>query len=252
MAKFSLDKTKAIKLLINQAKTLKLVIENTLRDPSTEAHGRFVSFKTYAIQYNEIVNRTERLLELQENSFSKYLPDNMASHMDTLWPIQKEIMESVLLQTGILLTYLESATDFAEDEVENLENFFISRLRTAIFDVPQKEMEVQNAIESLLVGRGMTKGVDYDRETGKFEFSGKEYIPDFIIPKLNLCLEVKLLKVGKKSKIIEEINADTTAYSKQYDRQMFIVYDLGVIRDEAEFKRDIENCGEIKVIIVKH
>ena len=98
----------------------------------------------------------------------------------------------------------------------------------------------------------MNKGTDYDRETGKFEFSGKEYIPDFIIPKLGLCIEVKLLREGYRSKIIEEISADITAYGKQYERQLFVVYDLGCIQNEAEFKRDIENSGEIKVIIVKH
>ena len=43
-------------------------------------------------------------------------------------------------------------------------------LRTVIFDKPQKE------IEALLLGRGLNKGIDYDRESGKFEFSGKEYI----------------------------------------------------------------------------
>lgn len=92
----------------------------------------------------------------------------------------------------------------------------------------------------------------YDRETGKFEFSGKEFIPDFIIPKLQLCLEIKLLREGKKSKIIEEISADITAYGKQYERQLYIVYDLGCIQNEEEFKRDIENTGNVKVIIVKH
>ena len=49
-------------------------------------------------------------------------------------------------------------------------------LRTVIFDKPQKEIEVQNAIEALLLGRGLNKGIDYDRGSGKFEFSGKEYI----------------------------------------------------------------------------
>lgn len=49
-------------------------------------------------------------------------------------------------------------------------------LRTVIFDKPQKEIEVQNAIEALLLGRGLNKGIDYDRESGKSEFSGKEYI----------------------------------------------------------------------------
>ena len=61
------------------------------------------------------------------------------------------------------------------------------------------------------------------------------------------------MKEGRKSKIIEEINADITAYDKEYKRQLFVVYDLGVIRDEIEFKRDIENAkDDIKVIIVKH
>lgn len=64
---------------------------------------------------------------------------------------------------------------------------------------------------------------------------------------------MKLLREGKKSRIIEEINADITAYAKKYDRQMFIVYDLGTIRDDVEFRRDIEAAGDdIKVVIIKH
>lgn len=152
----------------------------------------------------------------------------------------------------MLYASLEGNMDFADDEFDNLENFIQSRLRTVIFDRPQKEVEVQNALEALLLGRGLCKGTDYDRESGKFEFSGKEYIPDFIIPKLKLCIEIKLLREGKRSKIIEEISADITAYSKQYERQLFVVYDLGYIQNEAEFKRDIENAGDVKVIIIKH
>ena len=121
-----------------------------------------------------------------------------------------------------------------------------------MFKKPEKEVEIQNSVESLLLGRGFSKGVDYDRETGKFEFSGKEYIPDFIIPKMSLCIEVKLLREGRKSKIIEEISADITAYKKVYQRQLFIVYDLGVIQNEVEFKRDIEMTDGVKVIVVKH
>ncbi|MBM9832277.1 hypothetical protein IAG15_14055, partial [Enterococcus faecalis] len=87
----------------------------------------------------------------------------------------------------------------------------------------------------------------------KIHFSGREYIPDFIIPKLNLAIEIKLLRNRKKSQVIEEVNADITAYSKHYTKQLYIIYDLGEIRDEMEFKRDIEDSGEnIKVIIIKH
>ena len=69
---------------------------------------------------------------------------------------------------------------------------------------------------------------------------------------MSLCIEAKLLREGRKSKIIEEISADITAYKKVYDRQLFIVYDLGVIQNELEFKRDIEMSAGVKVIIVKH
>ncbi len=152
----------------------------------------------------------------------------------------------------MLLASLEESMDFVDDEFDNIENFLQSRLRTVIFQKPEKEVEVQNAIESLLLGRGLAKGVDYDRESGKFEFSGKEYIPDFIMPKMSLCIEVKLLKEGRKSRIIEEISADMTAYKKEYDRQLYVIYDLGFIQNEIEFKRDIEMSEGVKVIIIKH
>lgn len=246
------DRSKAIKLLISQTKTLEKNVNRSLNDTGTEAHSRYVNFRTYAEMFNNIAREAEKVLGIPKNSFAAFLTPKMKSYIDTLWGTQKQVMEAVALQTGMLLTYLESATDFVEDEFENIANFFRSKLRASIFSIPSKEVEVQNAIESLLIGRNMTKGIDYDRETGKFEFSGKEYIPDFIIPKMNLCIEVKLLREGKKSRIIDEINADITAYSTKYERLLFVVYDLGVIRDEAEFRRDIENAGaSIKVVIVK-
>lgn len=247
------NQTKAIKLLISQAKTLEKNINRALNDSGTDAHSRYVSFKSYAIMYNNIAREAEKALGLPTNSFAVYYTGKMGTYADTLLGFQKETMESVALQVGILLTYLESATDFVEDEFESISNFIRSKLRASVFSIPSKETDVQNAIESLLIGRDMVKGIDYDRETGKFEFSGKEYIPDFILPKMDLCLEVKLLREGKRSRIIDEINADITAYSTKYERLLFVVYDLGVIRDEAEFRRDIENAGaSIKVVIVKN
>lgn len=244
------DTTQAIKLLICQTKTLERSVNRTLNDSATEAHSRYVSFKTYANMYNNIASEAAKLLDCP---FNLYDTKSMRGHMDTLWGTQKAIMESVALQAGILLSYLESATDFAEDEFENISNFIKSKLRTAIYTQPEKETEIQNAIELLLIGRNMSKGIDYDRESGKLEFSGKEYIPDFILPKMNLCVEVKLLRDGKRSRVIDEINADIVAYSTKYERLLFIVYDLGIIRDESEFRRDIENAGtNIKVLIIKH
>ena len=249
----SFDETKALKMLISQVKTLRSSVERVLNDSATETYSRYVGFKMYAENYNILASQAEKILCLPSNSFSHFHTDRMKSYMDTLDGTMKQVVEGVYLQSGILLTYLESAIDFVEDEFENISNFIKSKLRASIFTVPEKEVEVQNALELLLIGRGLNKGIDYDRESGKFEFSGKEYIPDFILPKLNLCIEVKLLKDGRRSRIIDEINADITAYSAKYERLMFVVYDLGVIRDEDEFRRDIENAGAIiKVMIVKH
>lgn len=178
--------------------------------------------------------------------------DTIRGNGDSFWPEQKMILEQTLFYAKMLLAALEGSTDFADDEFDNLGDFIQVRLRSVVFSIPQKEVDIQNAIEALLLGRGLSKGLDYDRESGKFEFSGKEYIPDFIIPKMELCMEVKLLRPGRKSQIIEEISADITAYKKQYARLLFIVYDLGDIRNEEEFKRDIEMTDGVKVIVVKH
>lgn len=247
----SFERNKMIKVLIKRAKLLESSIRRTLYDSSVEPQHRYVSFKSYARTYNSIVEDASTYLK--GYSINVFNLDHMGNHMNTLWGYQKQCMEEVEIEVGNLIASLESENDFVDDEFENLVNFIKSKLRQSIFSRPEKEVEIQNAIEALFVGRNMTKGIDYDRESGKFEFSGKEYIPDFILLKMNLCIEVKLLREGKKSRIIDEINADITAYSTKYERLMFVVFDLGDIRDEDEFRRDIENAGtDIKVIIVKY
>lgn len=251
MAKNSLDETRALKVLLAQVRGFCESIQDILHNKDTAEIGRYTSFRDMAHTYNDLAE-TARVLLRVPSMFYTFNVDEMPSWGDSVWPVQKKILEQVWLSAKLLYSSLEGSIDFVDDEFDNLENFIQSRLRAVIFEKPQREVEVQNAIESLLLGRGLSKGSDYDRETGKFEFSGKEYIPDFIIPKLQLCIEVKLLRDGRKSKVIEEISADITAYAKQYERQLFVVYDLGVIQNEEEFRRDIENAGNVKLIIVKH
>jgi hypothetical protein len=108
-------------------------------------------------------------------------------------------------------------------------------------------------VEQLLIGRGLQKGQSYDREVGRVKVSTKEAIPDFIIPRLSLALELKFVKsAARVQEIVDEINADIVAYSKGYRSLMFIVYDLGHIRDELEFRRDLEILGDVSVVVVKH
>lgn len=249
----NVDKKKQTKILLLRCKSLKESMIRTLNDSSTNETGRYSAFKEYAREYTYLVDEIDKCIDLSTTRIMTFNINSMKGWADTLWPQQKEIIESLVVYTSTLIAILEGEIEFVDDEYANLENFIKTKLRSLIFVKPEKELEIQNAIESLFIGKGWNKGIDYDRETGKFEFSGKEYIPDFIIPKLSLCLETKLVKEGRKSKIIEEINADINAYSKMYNRQMYVVYDLGCIRDETEFRRDLEESkADIKVIILKH
>jgi len=251
MSKLSLEETNSIKVLIEQVRALRDTIVEIIKSENTAEHSRYVYYKDMASMYNDLANQTMVILKVPSIIYT-FKTENMRGYMDTLWGEQKRILEQVIVSTKMLYASLEGNIDFADDEFDNLENFIQSRLRSIVFGMPSQERDIQNAIESLFLGRGMNKGIDYDRESGKFEFSGKEYIPDFIIPKLHMSLEVKLLREGKKSKIIDEISADITAYSTQYKRLLFVVYDLGTIQNEEEFKRDIEGLGNIKVIVIKH
>jgi hypothetical protein len=148
---------------------------------------------------------------------------------------------------------LENELNIRNDEIEDLKNFLQNKLRRAIFDKPDNEYQIQDAVEQLLIGRGLSKGLDYDRETGRVKVSVKEVIPDFIFSRLNLALELKFCKNKNKSKrLVDEINADIQSYKKKYNNLIFLIYDLGNIRDEVEFKNDLDNKDNTSVIIVKH
>lgn len=234
-------------------------ILNAMRQSISSANGlgdgeiwKFSSYKLFASQYNSLLAQARSALS-EEINLGQYDVEKIPFKTDLTWPNQKEIFDSVFLNVLLLKSILEQEIGYAEDETENLKDFIASRLRRAIFGIPDREVSVQDSIETLLVGRGMAKGTDYDRETGRVKMSGKESVPDFIFSKLNLCLEVKLSKSSDKLRsIVDEINADIRAYASRYDRQLYVVYDVaGTIRDEAEFKKDLENTPGISVMIIQ-
>lgn len=161
--------------------------------------------------------------------------------------------DSVLGNLALIRSTIENHLEIKIEEIFNLKNFFSSNLRKAVLRDPENEMYIQDTIEQMLIGKGMSKGIDYDREVGRVKVSIKEYMPDFIFPKLDLAFEIKISKTKAKSKeIVDEINADIQAYGKQYSQLLFLIYDIGTIRDEDEFKNDIDNADNIQLIIVKH
>lgn len=123
------------------------------------------------------------------------------------------------------------------------------KLRKVLRQPPSREREVQDALENLLIGADIA----YSRETDSIEYSSKTYVPDFSFPRLDLVVEVKLCGSQQREKeIIAEMNDDILAYRTKYGNQIFVVYDLGHIRDTDRFSTQFEETKGILVRVVKH
>lgn len=248
-----MDRKEQLKQLLSNANALLEAMRYSTATATGEFAnvGRYSSYGMFLRKYNALAKLAAPLLTnpsmLDTLDLSK-----LKNSADMVWSHQKENFELAYANVALLKSLLEGEIGYAEDETHKLTDFIQGSLRRVIYGTPERETEIQNAVESLIVGKGMAKGTDYDRETGRVKNSGKESIPDFIFPLLNLCLEVKLLKTPENRRtVVDELNADIRAYAKVYDRQLYVIYDLGTIRDEAEFKRDLENAPGVTVLIVK-
>lgn len=241
-----------LKTLISQAKAVEKTMVEVLEQSNGSSY-RFISCMSYVRMYQTLADASAKFIPLNA-LVGKFDINNLPNPYHLIGSQLEEWFQTSLASIRILISLLEANFDYTDNEYNKIDNLINSKLRALIMDKPAYEKDIQDNIERLFISSGMYKGIDYDRETGKFNFSGREYIPDFIIPKINCCMEVKLIKEKNHlKKMIEEINADITAYSKKYERIMFVVYDLGCIRDVDEFKRDIETSKEkeIKVFVIK-
>ena len=124
-----------------------------------------------------------------------------------------------------------------------------TKLRKVLRAKPQKEREVQEAFENLLIG----DDVPYSRETDSIEYSSKTYTPDFTVPKADLAIEIKLATSPAHEKsLIAEINDDILAYRTKYGNLFFVIYDCGIIRDIDRFVANFEANEAVYVRVVKH
>ena len=226
---------------------------NATRQAAASYHiDNWTGYKEYASRYTELARLVSAETELPP-IVKAYDAEKMPSASHMLPHQQKMIFESVYTDLLLLKGFLEEKIGVTGDQIRALRDFLQDKLRSAMFHEPDREQEVQNVVEQLLIGRGMRKGPDYDREVGRVRISSKEVVPDFIFPMLSLALEVKLIKNAQRvPRAIDEINADIASYSKKYGQLLFLVYDLGHIRDETEFRRDLENAQTIFVAVVKH
>lgn len=124
-----------------------------------------------------------------------------------------------------------------------------NRLRKTMRTAPQDEKEVQEKFEDALI----SVDFKYLREQETITYSSKFYKPDFTFPGIDTALEIKLCnRAGRERDIIAEINDDILAYKSKYPNIIFLVYDVGHIRDIDRFKADIESHDRVIVLVIKH
>ena len=158
--------------------------------------------------------------------------------------------------------FLQSAKDQLEiNEIDDLytspspiTNDFITilklgetKLRKLLRKEPESEREVQEKYEDLLIGAG----INYSREYLHIDYSSKQYIPDFSFTEFDLVVELKLCR-GDEKKLIAQLNDDILAYKTKFNNIIFIIYDLGNIRDADSFKDSFEKSENVFVQIIKH
>jgi hypothetical protein len=154
-----------------------------------------------------------------------------------------------LARTDLRSVYRGKDTAPESSAIVKVLNLSEHKLRKIIRVQPNSEKEVQDAFENLLVGAD----IPYSRETESIEYSSKTYTPDFTMSKIDLAIEIKLCNRGPREKeMIAEINDDILAYQTKYGNLLFVVYDLGFIRDVDRFINSFEEHYNVMVRVVKH
>ena len=251
------EKKQQLENILAMAKALLSSMDTVINSvPENNHFWHFSSYRIYALRYNTLV---KKIFELEPNTkylFVYYDKDQIPVNTKTIHLQQHSIFQDVHGNLSMLCAWIDSelGSERITFKVRTLEDFLQASLRPAMLSgKPDTEKDVQDTIERILIGRGMQKGMDYDRETGRVKFSVKESVPDFVFRTLSTALEVKLLKDSANlARLVDEINADIVSYGKGYNHLTFLIYDIGSITDITQFKRDIESAGNIKVIVVKH
>src|ERR1051326_5486648 len=166
-------------------------------DPSNV--WKYGGYKQFARKYQQIIAAIVPNLTLPP-ILDQYDLQNMRGAGDTIAFQQKAYFEGIYANVCILRSVLERKAGVVEDEFAALRDFIQARLRSAVFEPPTHERDIQNVVEQLLIGRGMQKGRDYDREVGRVKISAKEVVPDFILPRLSTAIEIKLIKEAPRLK----------------------------------------------------
>ena len=218
---------------------------------TTPDYAKWGAFKNYARVYNPLARE---YIELSgDNAINMYDIERMKGSMELVWPVQKQLFDTIYADVLILSSMLSEYDTGMSASISEIQDLLTANLRKSVFDKPEGERAIQNAVEALFIGRGYQRSIDYDRETGRVKYSGNEFIPDFIFARYSLVIEVKLVKrTNQVSRCVEEMSADVSAYLSMYRNVLFCIYDLGFIRDVMELESGLQSHDGVRIVVIKH
>lgn len=210
---------------------------------------QFGGYPAFVDAYNQLLPYLWGLCGPEAKSLFEPLDlGKAASPTAAVGALWKTYLELAAARLDAVVAFLETRVPVADFKLESIIDLITAKLRSSMFSKPSAEVEVQNAVEVLLQARD----IDYQRESVTIEYSSKRFIPDFTLAQLELALEIKSCTSEQREReIVEEINADIPAYQSEYTRCLFVVLDLGSIRDVSRFKSDIEANPNVHVVVVK-
>jgi len=217
--------------------------------PKETSFDRFIGYPAFVKEYNSFLPFVYK--ECGGESKTLFEPINLGKYIDPFYTAgiyYKTYLAMASAKLHSLEAYLQSFVKSDEKAVQSIIDLIGMNLRSSIYKKPEKEVEVQNALDTIFRARSL----DYKREKDTIEYSSKRFIPDFTFDSSDLSIEVKLCKSAQKEKqIIDEINADIPAYQTRFRRIIFVVFDLGYIRDVEKFKSGIESNKDVYMCIIK-
>jgi hypothetical protein len=230
----------------------------------TERHVRWIVNTSYLL--HDIFGQDAGIYHNFQRLTYSSKPGTIVQSLDPQAEFDRLDYEGYLRDLGIARGCLQAAIDVIKRKgIENVyeardlvkeSNLIIhvlstiqSQLRKSIRETPNNEGMVQDHLETIF----NVKGFDFLREKEHIEYSSKAYVPDFTFPSISATVEVKLCNSQRKEKdIISEINDDIVAYSTKYSNLIFIVYDIGIIRDLDMFRGSFSKHPNVIVEVIKH
>lgn len=203
----------------------------------------YVNWNGYGRPFvTDYFNYEQKMTQIKQESYTSGLEQVRGILKAAIAKIRREGIKNVF----------ESRLDSeSSNNVVRILSLIENQLRKTIRSEPENEKEVQNNIEHLFLGAGLDQ--KFSREKDVVEYSSKTYIPDFTFNMLNIVLEVKFCKTKRRAtEIISEINDDIVAYKTKYTNLIFVIYDIGMIRDQDAFRNSLESNENVIVRIIKH